>query len=450
MFLWAPEEEGDWPPGTASCWWLHHSLKSLERGLRALGSRLILRQGPALPSLRDLITSTRATAVYWNRRYEPAAATRDALLLRSLREEGVRGNTYNASLLFEPSQIHNAAGMPFRVFTPFWKTCLKTAEPRAGTVEPPEIPSPAVWPASLTVEDLELLPRIDRTVGLCRTWQPGEEGTAAALQEFVDGAMTAYPEDRDFLGIRGVSRLSPHLHFGEIGPWQIWSAVQARSAESRSPAVAAAGASFLRQLGWREFAYHLLHHFPHTPDHPLRPEFASFPWQPDAEALTAWQQGRTGYPLVDAGMRELWATGWMHNRVRMVSASFLVKDLLISWQSGARWFWDTLVDADLANNTLGWQWMAGCGADAAPYFRIFNPVKQSERFDARGDYIRKWVPELRRLPTEWIHRPWDAPQSVLADAGIQRGAAYPLPIVDHRFARERALNAYAQLRIGSK
>jgi deoxyribodipyrimidine photo-lyase len=268
----------------------------------------------------------------------------------------------------------------------------------------------------------------------------------ARLSDFLGGALADYPRLRDRPDVDGVSRLSPHLHFGEIGPHRVWRAVRRRMEEIGSPETTEAGWSYLRQLGWREFAHYLLHHFPHTPCAPLRPEFSAFPWQDDDAALKAWQRGRTGYPLVDAGMRELWSTGWMHNRVRMVVASFLAKDLLIDWRSGARHFWDTLVDADLANNTLGWQWTAGCGADAAPYFRIFNPARQGERFDPSGDYVRRWVPELSRLPAEWIHRPWEAPDGVLREAGVAIGEVYPHRIVDHGFARGRALAALATVR----
>ncbi len=281
---------------------------------------------------------------------------------------------------------------------------------------------------------------------ILRGWTPGEKGAAASLSRFLDEALADYPENRDRPDLPGTSRLSPHLHFGEISPGQVWQAVTARAAVDPERGVARGAEAFLRQLGWREFAHHLLHHFPRTPEEPLREEFSRFPWRRDEKGLEAWKEGQTGYPFVDAGMRELLETGWMHNRVRMIVASFLVKDLLIPWQRGAAWFLETLVDADLANNTLGWQWVAGCGADAAPYFRIFNPVTQGERYDPEGRYVRKWVPEIAALPAKWIHRPWEAPPDVLREAGVRPGRTYPEPIVDHRAARERALGALASMR----
>ena len=245
--------------------------------------------------------------------------------------------------------------------------------------------------------------------------------------------------------MHGTSRLSPHLHFGEIGPREIWHATR-RAALASGRHSSWRDSQFLTEIGWREFAYHLLFHFPKTPEEPLRANYARFPWRSDGAALRAWQRGATGYPIVDAGMRELWRTGWMHNRVRMIVGSFLVKDLLLPWTEGARWFWDTLVDADLASNTLGWQWVAGCGADAAPFFRIFNPTTQGTKFDPAGDYVRRWVPEIAALPNEWLHRPWDAPSEVLEAAGVTLGRSYPRPWVDHAVARKAALAALAQLK----
>lgn len=447
VYIRAPEEEGDWPMGAAARWWLHHSLASLARTLNAYGSCLILRQGASLAVLHDLVVKTGADAIYWNRRYEPGARQQDNLLQARLTAEGVQVESFNASLLLEPEQVSNRNGQPFQVFTPFWNQCLAVLPGWKVLEAPASLPTPAHLPESETLADMRLLPKPDWASGLRAAWQPGEPGAATQLQRFLGNALSDYPFQRDRPDSEGVSRLSPHLHFGEIGPRQIWRAVKTYlEMHGFAQKEAASVDSYLRQLGWREFAYHLLTHFPHTPDAPLRSEFAAFPWKDDDSALKAWQQGRTGYPLVDAGMRELWATGWMHNRVRMVVASFLVKDLLIPWQNGARWFWDTLVDADLANNTLGWQWTAGCGADAAPYFRIFNPVAQGEKFDPCGDYVRHWVPELSRLPALWIHHPWEAPDVTLQEAGITLGATYPYPIVDHIFARERAHNAFATLR----
>jgi deoxyribodipyrimidine photo-lyase len=440
VFIWAPEEETSWPPGGASRWWLHQSLKALDSDLRQLGSRLVLRRGDSHQELLALAQETGANTVVWNRRYEPAIVARDARIKDQLRAAGLTAESFNGALLHEPWTVQNQSGRPFQVFTPFWKHCLAKPDPAEPLPAPTEMHSPAEWPASLKLSDLGLEPRIDWASGFRAAWQPGEGGAQAALARFCREAFTGYSANRNRPDLTGTSRLSSHLHFGELSPRQIWHALRRTGVENwRS-------SQFLAEVGWREFAHHLLFHFPHTVTEPLRPEFKRFPWREDSAALRAWQRGRTGYPFVDAGMRELWTTGWMHNRVRMVVASFLVKDLLLPWQAGARWFWDTLVDADLAQNTLGWQWTAGCGADAAPYFRVFNPVGQGEKFDPQGDYVRRWCPELARLPAEWIHQPWAAPAAVLERAGVQLGKNYPQPIISHAIAREVALEAYAQIK----
>jgi deoxyribodipyrimidine photo-lyase len=436
VFIWSPEEEGQWQPGSASRWWLHQSLCRLDESLRERGSRLIVSRGPALDALRRLLDETGATAVYWNRRYEPAVVARDSDLKTALRRDGRRVESFNGSLLFEPWAVCTQQDGPYRVFSPFWKACLARPQPEPPGPAPPEITGPGGWPGTLRLDELGLEPSVDWAGGLSSNWRPGEAGAVDELSRSL-GVLEGYPAKRDRPDVVGTSRLSPHLHFGEVSARQIWSAV----GEIRQGGQATAQ-SFLRELGWREFAHHLLWHFPHTPEQPLREKFADFPWRSDAERLRRWQQGRTGYPIVDAGMRQLWQTGWMHNRVRMITASFLVKHLLISWQEGASWFWDTLVDADLANNTLGWQWTAGCGADAAPYFRVFNPVSQGERFDPHGDYVRRWVPQLGELPAAWIHKPWEAPAHVPAAAGVALGKDYPRPVVTHREARARALGAF--------
>lgn len=436
VIVWSPEEEGRWAPGAASRWWLHHSLSVLGDTLQSFGSRLIIRRGPTLDALTRLIRETGAGAVYWNRLYEPLLLKRDARIKEALEKSGIHAESFNAALLHEPWAVLNRQEKPFQVFTPFWRTCQEQGEPGQPAPKPRSIPAPPRWPRSLNLAELNLLPKRGWANGFSKVWKPGEKGSRSKLSDFLGESISDYPRGRDFPADAGTSKLSPHLHFGEIGPRQIWQAVQDEVRKS-GPATHAAAGSFLRQLGWREFAHHLLVHFPFTPEKPLRAKFAKFPWGRDPKSLRAWQKGLTGYPLIDAGMRELWVTGWMHNRVRMIVASFLVKDLLLPWNDGAEWFWDTLVDADLANNTLGWQWAAGCGADAAPYFRVFNPVLQGEKFEPNGDYVRRWVPELKSVPLKWIHKPWEAPPDILGRCD------YPAPIVDHAEARDRALDAFA-------
>ncbi len=451
VFIWSLDEEGEWTPGGASRWWLHHSLTALDASLRPFGSRLLLREGNSLDQLHQLIKTTRAKAVFWNRRYEPAIIKRDTQIKSALTGEGIEVESFNAALLHEPWTVQNKAGKAFQVFTPFWKTCLTRSEPAKPLPVPAHLPGLANWPDSAPLAALNLLPRIDWAGGIRETWHPGEAGAHENLRRFVQASFVSYTAVRNRPDQPGTSRLSPHLHFGEISPRQVWAAVKSTAANEPPLAASSGGKSwrdsqFIAEIGWREFAHHLLFHFPHTTREPLRPEFAKFPWREDAALLRAWQRGETGYPFVDAGLRELWTTGWMHNRVRMVVGSFLVKDLLLDWRAGAAWFWDTLVDADLASNTLGWQWVSGCGADAAPYFRVFNPVGQGERFDPAGDYVRHWIPELAKLPAEWIHQPFAAPAPVLAAAGVHLGTTYPEPIVNHAIARNVALEAYSKLK----
>ena len=443
VYLLDPAGDGTWTPGGATRWWLHGSLAALDASLRKIGSRLTLRQGDAATILPELLRETGATAVYWNRRYEPASIARDTRLKADLRAMGVEARSFSGALLREPATVSNKSGGPFQVFTPFYKHLLTLPALPAPLPAPARLAAPARWPAGVSLADFHLLPTIDWAGGMRAAWTPGEAGAAKVLDQFDDRRATRYNADRDQPALPATSRLSPHLHFGEITPRQIWHAVSLRHEQERMPG----GVDpYLRQVVWHEFAHHLLFHFPHTPEQPLRPEYAKFPWRSDARALRAWQRGRTGYPIVDAGMRELWHTGWMHNRVRMITASFLVKHLLLHWSEGARWFWDTLVDADLANNTLGWQWVAGCGADAAPYFRIVKPILQGRKFDTAGAYIRKWVPELARLDDEALHAPWEVPPLLLAEAGVVLGKTYPRPLVEHGMARDRALAALSAMR----
>ena len=418
VFIWAPDEEDPWPPGGAARVWLHHSLAALARQLEARGSRLIVRRGPSDAALCELARACGADAVFWSRRYEPVVAARDERVAQVLRASGIDTSTHRGALLVEPHELSTAVGRPYQVFTPFARAALQRLEPMPPGPAPPSIPAPPRWPDGLTVEALQLLPPKDWARGLLAGARPGAEGGQHALRAFVRRRIPSYAQGRDVPASGSSSSLSPHLRWGELSPREVWSAADDAGRETRAPAAANAVAAFQRQLLWREFAAHLLHHFPDTDREPLRPAFARLAWRHDPAARRAWQRGRTGFPIVDAGMRELWATGAMHNRVRMIAGSFLVKDLLLPWQEGARWFWDTLVDADLANNTLGWQWVAGCGADAAPYFRVLNPTLQQEKFDPDGAYVKRWVPELGT-------------------------SAYPKPIVDHAAARQRALAAHA-------
>ncbi len=446
VYLHTPDEEGAWRIGGASQYWLHQSLKSLNANLEKRGTALVIRKGPrALALLDTLISETGAAAVYWNRRYEPTLIARDAAIKSELKSRDVAVESFNSALLFEPWEIQNKQGLPFQVFTPFWKNCLTLASPPEPRPAPKRIDSPSPLPRSESLSSLKLEPAIDWAKGIRATWVPGEDGAHAQLGRFLK-SVAQYPEARDRPDQLGTSRLSPHLHFGEIGPRQIWHATREHGSLASIPGTTRGEEKFLSEVGWREFAHHLLYHFPTTIESPLRAQFEQFPWAKDRKLLRAWQKGKTGYPIVDAGMRELWQTGWMHNRVRMIVASFLTKDLLIPWQDGARWFWDTLVDADLASNTLGWQWTAGCGADAAPYFRIFNPTSQGIKFDPQGDYVRRYVPELAALDAKWIHNPSEAPAEILRAANIVLGETYPTPVVDHGEARARALEAFASIK----
>ena len=442
VFILDDSAPGRWRLGGAARWWLHHSLSRLAADLRARGGHLLLRRGDTPDILASLVSEVGADAVYWNRVHEPWAHELDELVRSKLHGQ-VELHRSPANLLVQPGQLLNGSGEPFKVFTPFYKKLLREVEPRAALPVPDNLQF-APQASSETLEAWRLLPtEPDWAAEFSARWEPGEDGAERALQQFAESTMSSYMDHRDSPQVRGTSRLSPHLRFGEISPVQVWHSIRQLAAARASDTRGAEG--FLRELVWREFSYHLLHFWPQLPWEPFREQFAAFPWERDAEALAAWQQGRTGYPLVDAGMRELWQTGWMHNRVRMVVASFLVKHLMVPWQDGAEWFWDTLVDADLANNSASWQWVAGCGADAAPYFRIFNPILQGKKFDPEGDYVRRWVPELDRVPGPFIHEPWRMSAAAAAAAGVQLDLDYPLPIVDHAEARARALDAFNEL-----
>jgi deoxyribodipyrimidine photo-lyase len=433
-YVHAPQEEAPWQPGAASRWWLHHSLQALHNALAEQGGQLFIARGDSLPALRTLIRRCKADTVYWNRRYEPAAIACDTALKAALREDGVTVESHPGNLWFEPWQVATEQGQPYRVFTPFWRksrTRLQITQPLPGA----HARTWARLPGSLSPEALGLLPRIPWDTGFHEAWRPGEAGAREMLEIFADSALSDYTTERDRPAHHGTSRLSPHLHFGEITPRQIHHILHARferGGSTHKPDLE----PYLRELGWREFAHHLLYHFPETPTENFNTRFDAFGWaDEDAEAIGRWQQGKTGIPLVDAGMRELWATGWMHNRVRMIVASWLTKNLRQYWLHGAHWFWDTLVDADLANNTLGWQWVAGCGADAAPYFRVFNPYTQAAKFDPEARYLKRWLPELAELPPRLLLEPWRDPEALLK-------AGYPSPMADPAATRTAALAAW--------
>lgn len=445
VFILDDAAAGQWLRGGASRWWLHHSLVSLATDIRDLGGTLLLRQGDTTQHLIDLVNEVGAGGVYFSRAYEPWAVRLEQRVKDHLERAGVLVRRFANVLLREPEEVRTKSGEPFRVYTPFWRALCALAPPNLAN---PPVGLPKFFAGKARCDDLaslDLLPkRPDWAGGLRATWQPGETGARTRLKAFLADKLRTYAQDRNFPDRAGTSRLSPHLHFGEINPRRVW--LEAARAASRDPRLDDGLETFLKELAWRDFSYHLLFHWPELPERAFRPEFETFPWAKNEGALDAWQLGATGYPIVDAGMRELWHTGYMHNRVRMIVASFLVKHLLIPWQQGEAWFWDTLVDADLANNAASWQWVAGSGADAAPYFRIFNPVVQGEKFDPDGDYVRRWVPELRNLLGRAIHAPWLLSTDVLSAAGVTLGSTYPLPIVDHAAARARALHAFQSLK----
>ncbi len=448
LFILDEAAPGVRPLGGAARWWLHQSLLALDQSLCALepgasqGLPLCLRRGATLEVLRALIAASGASCVFCNRTSDPALERLDGIVAEALDAHGIAFDRGPGTLLAEPDTFLTGNSGPFRVFTAFWNRLATRDVPRP--LPPPRRLigyTPSV--SSDRLEDWALLPDRSWDSGFSSRWKPGERGARERLVAFLNLPLKHYPHVRDLPAVEGTSRLSPHLHFGEISVREVWHALQ--PSHSGHPG-AATGNAFLRELGWREFAAHTLYHYPTLPEHPLRPEYVRFGWLEDPPGFKAWCRGQTGYPIVDAGMRELWHTGWMHNRVRMITSSFLVKDLLITWQRGETWFWDTLVDADRASNALNWQWVSGSGVDAAPYFRIFNPVTQSRRFDPEAGYLRRWLPELRALPTPAIHAPWTAQPEVLARAGVRLGETYPWPIVEHDAARRRALARFHALR----
>jgi len=430
--------------GGASRWWLRESLKDMGENLHKKGADLILRRGETLAVVRDLIQQTGATAVTWNRRYEPDLAIRDAKLKSALQADGIDVQIYEGFLLFDPTSLRTGGGTPFKVFTPFSKACF-VAPPPSKPIAAPQHLKGIDGICSDALDDWKLVPRTAAwPKTLAAAWDVSEQTAWKRLQDFIAGSIDRYHGDRDRPDIDGTSRLSPYLHFGQISPHQIWYAVQKAAAIGGKNSTSIE--RYVLEILWREFSWNLFCQFPALPEKPLVASFGRFPWRDDPDALKAWQKGLTGYPIVDAGMRQLWQTGWMHNRVRMVVASFLIKHLLLDWREGEAWFWDTLVDADIGVNAASWQWVAGCGADAAPFFRIFNPMLQGKKFDPQGEYVKLYVPELAQLDPAYIHEPWRAPLDQLRKAGIKLGATYPLPIVDHNTARQRALAALASIK----
>jgi deoxyribodipyrimidine photo-lyase len=436
VYIHDPEAEAPWQPGAASRWWLHHALNDLAERLDDRGVALVVRQGPAGDALEALIDETGAAAVYWNRLYEPALVERDSRIKSTLRDRDIDAESFRAAMLFEPWELLRDGDQPYRVFTPYWRRMQKDWRAVSTAPEPRELAGPSSRPESMAIDDLGLLPEVRWDRKLEAAWTPGELAGRRRLKHFIEDTVSRYESLRDRPDVDGTSAMSPYLHFGHVSPAQV---VEALEPSGELPG-GKGPLGYVRELAWREFSITLLHYFPDLPDEPLQDKFAEFPWRdPDdyRHDLEAWQQGRTGIPIVDAGMRQLYATGWMHNRLRMIVASFLTKNLLIPWQEGARWFWDTLVDADLANNTQGWQWTAGCGADAAPYFRIFNPERQAERFDPEAAYIHRWCPELDGLDLKQLER---------MDDDERERRDYPRPLVDLKDSRQRALAAFERIK----
>ena len=440
LFVYSLDDDapGHWRLGGAARWWLHHSLKALGGAIRARGGALILRRGDAVTTLAGLCREVDAAAVHATRHYEPWARRQQNALAKTLAANGIAWQLHGASLMVEPDALRTGQGQPYQVFTPFWRAWQAEigSQRLALAPAPTRLAAPADLPASDALEDWRLRPtRPDWAGGLATRWQPGEDAALARLHGFTASAADRYGQARDRIDVDGTSRLSPYLHWGEISAAQVIAHLGTMlPPEAAQP--------FIRQLAWRDFCHDLLAHDPDMADRPWRRHWQSFPWRDDANALRAWQHGRTGYPIVDAAMRGLWHEGWMHNRARMIVASFLTKDLLLPWQAGAAWFWDTLVDANLANNSAGWQWVAGSGADAAPYFRIFNPVTQGQKFDPQGAYVRHWLPHLAAVADAHLQRPWQAPPLLLHQAGVTLGRDYPQPMIDHGLARRRALDLY--------
>ena len=442
IYIYDDINSNEYEMGSASKWWLHNSLKKLND---SLNNKLSVYKGDALKIIESLTKNYDVEFISWNRCYEPWRIKRDKNIKSEIEKKGIEVNTFNGSLLWEPFNILKTDGTPYRVFSPYYrKGCLNAAPPRIP-LKSPEISSLFKDEYNkLTIEDLSLIPKVHWFDEMEKLWKPGEVGAQEKLYDFLDDGLVGYKEGRNFPSQKNVSQLSPHIHLGEISPNQVWYAAKQKEDET---GIEKDLAHFLSELGWREFSYNLLYHFPTLPRENLQKKFDNFPWQENTDFSDKWKKGHTGYPIVDAGMRELWQTGYMHNRVRMIVGSFLVKNLLLHWHEGEKWFWDCLIDADLASNSASWQWVAGSGADAAPYFRIFNPISQGIKFDPEGEYTKKFLPELKDLPIKYLYSPWEAPADVLEQANIKLGENYPKPIVDLKESREKALDAFDKIRI---
>lgn len=445
-FVLQVEKDQEWQLGAASKWWLHHSLQSFQLSLEDLGSKLLLLKGEPEKELIKVARHYKATRILWNRNYNPQESHSVQALMREAQKNNLETVPCHGSVLCEKNLLLKDDGSPYRVYTAFWKKFLKVYKPQ-HLDKPDKLPPVPEKPQmeSLSLKKLNLLPKVSWDSGFGDYWQPGEQSAIEKTASFIKNKIFNYQKNRDSPQLDGTSMLSPHLRFGEIHPQRILYQVVEEFgplAHLKDPNII----QFAKEILWREFSYHLLQHFPATTNQPLVESFQRFPYKQNKKWFDAWTKGATGYPVVDAGMRQLWKTGWMHNRVRMITASFLVKHLGIHWLEGAKWFWDTLVDADLASNTQGWQWTAGCGADAAPFFRIFNPITQGQKFDPQGEYVSLWCPEISNLPSKWIHKPWEASKQELTQAGICLGVDYPNPIVEHKASRERALSQYEQIK----
>ena len=430
--------------GAASNWWRHHSLERLSEAIAQIGGRLILASGHPLSVITELCETHNVGTVVWNRRYVPALCEDDRTIKEALTGDGITVNSFPGNVLIEPWKIKTGQGNPFKVFSPFWRTLQKNYVSQSHFAHPEQIQTPAEIPSEC-LNDWALRPATpDWSTGFKSEWSPGESGAWFKLERFLSEGANSYETCRDIPSLSSTSQLSPHFQFGEISVHDVWRQVHAalNSGQINLPSAQ----KFLSEIAWRDFSYHLLFHNPGFDSENFKSSFATFPWSGHSKGFERWKKGQTGYPIVDAGMRQLWRTGWMHNRVRMIVASFLTKHLLVHWKKGESWFWDTLVDADPASNPASWQWVAGTGADAAPFFRIFNPVIQGEKFDPDGLYVRKWVPELSQVPNRFIHQPWSAPEKVLAAANVTLGSTYPKPIVEHAEARKKALSAYETLK----